>query len=80
VPCSCSASLQHFVRIGQLRALQQKKADPARENRNRKNGLRGFFAWPEADGQGIVIVIDDSGRHRVPSRGLEVRGRHDHIA
>jgi predicted aminopeptidase len=56
---ACAVSLKHFVRIGQLRSLQEKKADPAGIDCDRKNRLRGFLAGPEADRQRIVVVIHE---------------------
>jgi hypothetical protein len=58
-----AGALQPLFRIGEWGAgflrLEEEEADPAGKDGDGKDGLRGALGGAEADGEGVVVVVDE---------------------
>jgi hypothetical protein len=78
-----AAALELLFRIGEWGAgflrLQEEEADPFGKDGDGEDGFRGALGGSEADGQGVVVVVDElegggiAGAHRFED-GLGERG------
>jgi len=52
-----ATAFQQLLRIGKVRATEEKKADPSRIQRDRKDHVRRALRRAESDGERVVIVV-----------------------
>ena len=58
-----AAALQSLVRIGEWGAgflrLEEEEANPFGKDSDGEDGFRGALGGAEADGEGVVVVVDE---------------------
>jgi len=55
-----AAAFETAGRIAEASAVEEKKeADPARKKRDGEDGVGGAVGGAEADGEGVVVVVDE---------------------
>lgn len=59
VPNLVAAAFEDAGRIGETRSLKEEEADPPGIKRDREDAIGGAFSRAEADGESVVVVVDE---------------------
>src|ERR1700761_2266735 len=64
--CYISLTFEKASGIGKALCLQEEEADPSGIHRDGNDGVGGAFGWAEADGESVVVVVNEFERMRKP--------------